>query len=106
MNSSVSPRIILGMSASHDTGAVVLRDGQLVAAINEERLTRVKQAIGAPLQSVPAVLECAGIAASEVDAVALSGRITIGDMPANNDMTMEDGSISLTQRAAEIMDAV
>jgi carbamoyltransferase len=105
MNSPVSPRIILGMSASHDTGAVVLRDGRLVAAINEERLTRVKQAVGAPLQSVPAVLECAGVAASEVDAVALSGRITIGDMPANNDLTLEDGSVSLGQRAAEMMDA-
>ena len=105
MNAPALPRIILGMSASHDTGAVVLRDGRLVAAINEERLTRVKQAVGAPLQSVPAVLACAGVSASEVDAVALSGRITIGDMPANNDLTLEDGSVSLAQRAAEMMDA-
>ena len=105
MTVSSTPRIILGMSASHDTGAVILRDGELIAAINEERLTRVKQAVGAPLQSVPAVLECAGLSASEVDAVALSGRITMGDMPANNDLSLEDGSISVAQRAAEMMDA-
>ena len=45
------------MSASHDTSAVIC-DGKLVAAINEERLTRVKRKVGAPLHAVPAVLEC------------------------------------------------
>lgn len=105
MAASRAPRIILGMSASHDTGAVILRDGELVAAINEERLTRVKQALGAPLQAVPAVLKNADIAANDVDAVAISGRITMGDMPASNDLTLEDGTISRAQRAAELMDA-
>jgi carbamoyltransferase len=93
------------MSVSHDTGAVVLRDGELVAAINEERLTRVKQAAGAPLESVPAILECAQISASEVDVIALSGRIALGDMPVNSDLSLEDGSISVAQRAAEAIDA-
>jgi carbamoyltransferase len=92
------------MSVSHDTGAVILRDGEMVAAINEERLTRVKQAVGAPLGSVPAILDYAGIAASEVDAVALSGRIALGDMPVNSDWTFEDGSISPAQRVAEVLD--
>src|SRR6266404_235025 len=104
-DSGSAPRIILGMSVSHDTGAVVLRDGELVAAINEERLTRVKQAAGAPLESVPAILECAQISASEVDVIALSGRIALGDMPVNSDLSLEDGSISVAQRAAEAIDA-
>ena len=99
------PRVILGMSVSHDTGAVILRDGEMVAAINEERLTRVKQAVGAPLESVPAILDYAGIPASEVDAVALTGRIALGDMPVNSDWTFEDGSISSAQRVAEALDA-
>lgn len=100
------PRVVLGMSVSHDTGAVILRDGEMVAAINEERLTRVKQAVGAPLQSVPAILEQTGIAASEIDAVALTGRIALGDMPVNSDWTFEDGSISSAQRIAEALDAL
>src|SRR5260370_5874661 len=106
MNVSSPPRIILGMSISHDAGAVVLRGGNLVGGIKEERLTRVKQAVGAPLQSVPAVLECAGIAASEVDAVTLAGRIALGDMPMNSDLSLEDGSISMMQRVAEAVDTV
>lgn len=103
---SAVPRTILGMSASHDTGAVVLRDGELVAAINEERLTRVKQAVGAPLLAVPAVLECAGISATEIDAVALCGRIALGDMPVNSDLSLADGSVSGAQRLAEMIDAL
>jgi carbamoyltransferase len=105
-NPGSAPRIILGMSVSHDTGAVILRDGEIIAAINEERLTRVKQAVGAPLESVAAVLECAGISAREVDAVALSGRIALGDMPVNSDFSLEDGSISSAQRMAEAIDAL
>lgn len=100
------PRVVLGMSVSHDTGAVILRDGEMVAAINEERLTRVKQAVGAPLQSVPAILKQTGISASEIDAVALTGRIALGDMPVNSDWTFEDGSISSAQRIAEALDAL
>lgn len=99
------PRIILGLSVSHDTGAVVIRDGEMIAAINEERLSRVKQATGAPLLSAPAVLACAGVAADEVDAVALSGRVALGDMPVNSDWSLEDGSISGAQRVAEMLDA-
>jgi carbamoyltransferase len=104
MHGPALPRVILGMSVSHDTGAVILRDGEMVAAINEERLTRVKQAVGAPLESVPAILDHAGISASEVDAVALTGRIALGDMPVNSDWTFEDGSISPAQRVAEALD--
>lgn len=100
------PRVVLGMSVSHDTGAVILRDGEMVAAINEERLTRIKQAVGAPLQSVPAILDQTGISAKEIDAVALTGRIALGDMPVNSDWTFEDGSVSPAQRVAEALDAL
>jgi carbamoyltransferase len=94
------------VSVSHDTGAVILRDGELIAAINEERIIRVKQAVGAPLQSVPAVLACAGIPAGEIDAVAMSGRLALGGIPVNNDLSLEDGSISGAQRLAEAIEAI
>ena len=94
------------MSVSHDTGAVILSDGRLVAAVNEERLTRVKQAVGAPLKSVPEILEQTGISAGEVDAVAVTGRIAFGEMPLNSDFSLDDGSVSSAQRVAEAIDVI
>ena len=33
---------ILGISTGHDSGACIVVDGKIVAAINEERLSRIK----------------------------------------------------------------
>jgi len=42
--------IILGINAYHgDVSAVLLRDGELVAAVEEERFRRVKHWAGFPL---------------------------------------------------------
>jgi len=50
--------IILGLNAFHgDASAAVLRDGQLVAALEEERLNRVKHWAGLPLLAAKACLE-------------------------------------------------
>ena len=100
------PRVVLGMSVSHDTGAVILRDGEMVAAINEERLTRVKQAVGAPLQSVARQSRPSGNLRKRDRRLAITGRIALGDMPVNSDWTFEDGSISPARSArAEALDA-
>jgi carbamoyltransferase len=49
---------ILGLNAFHgDASAAVLRDGQLVAAFEEERLNRVKHWAGLPLLAARACLE-------------------------------------------------
>jgi carbamoyltransferase len=49
---------ILGINAFHgDASAALLRDGQLVAAIEEERLNRIKHWAGFPLGSAKACLE-------------------------------------------------
>src|ERR1700730_6880478 len=50
--------IILGLNAFHgDASAALLRDGQLVTAIEEERLNRVKHWAGLPLASARACLD-------------------------------------------------
>lgn len=65
--------IILGLNAYHgDVSAVVLRDGELVAAAEEERFRRVKHWAGFPRQSIRMCLEMAGISPQEVDHVAIS----------------------------------
>jgi carbamoyltransferase len=49
---------ILGLNAFHgDASAALLRDGQLVAALEEERLNRVKHWAGLPLLAARACLE-------------------------------------------------
>jgi carbamoyltransferase len=64
--------IILGISSQHDAGAALLVDGQVVAAVNEERLNRQKLFWGLPQDSVRSVLKIAGVPPSAIDAVAVS----------------------------------
>src|SRR5438105_6204347 len=64
---------ILGINAYHgDVAAVLLRDGQLVAALEEERFRRIKHWAGFPTQAIRRCLEMAGIEGRAVDAVAVS----------------------------------
>jgi len=68
-----APRIVLGVHAGHDAGAAVVRDGRLVACVNEERLNRKKLFWGWPQRSIPEVLRLAGVAPADVDLVAVAG---------------------------------
>ncbi|MHC4549320.1 MAG: carbamoyltransferase family protein [Planctomycetota bacterium] len=66
-------RVVLGVHAGHDAGAAVVRDGRLVACVNEERLNRRKLFWGWPERSVPEVLRLAAVAPADVDQVAIAG---------------------------------
>jgi carbamoyltransferase len=64
---------ILGINAYHgDASAAIVVDGQLVAAIEEERYNRVKHWAGFPGRSIRYCLETAGIDPRKVDHVAIS----------------------------------
>jgi carbamoyltransferase len=64
---------ILGINAYHgDVSATLLRDGQLVAALEEERFRRVKHWAGFPTQAIRKCLEIAEISGREVGHVAIS----------------------------------
>ena len=53
--------LIVGFNAYHgDVAAAVLRDGRLVAALEEERFSRVKHAAGFPTQAITTALAMAG----------------------------------------------
>ena len=61
---------ILGISCYfHDAAAVLLRDGQLVSAAEEERFSRLKHDHGFPLHAISFCLKEAGIDAQELDYV-------------------------------------
>ena len=64
---------VLGINAYHgDVSAVLLRDGQLVAAVEEERFRRIKHWAGFPSLAIKTVLEIGGIRGSDVQHVAIS----------------------------------
>lgn len=56
----------------HDTGvALVERDGRIVAAMSEERLSRVKMDGGFPFRALETVLRMGGVQPRDLDAVAV-----------------------------------
>jgi carbamoyltransferase len=61
---------ILGISAYyHDSAAALIRDGEIVAAAQEERFSRKKHDERFPTQAVAYCLEEAGITAEQIDTV-------------------------------------
>lgn len=65
------PTHILGISAFyHDSAAALLRDGEIVAAAQEERFTRKKHDAAFPKKAVEFCFAQAGIEAKDVDFVA------------------------------------
>ena len=65
-------RIILGISAEHDSGAVLMIDGRVVAAVNEERLSRQKLTTGYPERAIECVLRLAGVERADLTHVAVA----------------------------------
>ncbi len=64
--------IILGLGGiPKDPACAVLKDGELVAAVEEKKLARTVKAHGLPEHGISAALRLAGVAASQVNSVAL-----------------------------------
>jgi carbamoyltransferase len=65
--------LILGLNAFHaDAAACLVRDGQLVAAAEEERFRRIKHRAGFPSQAITYCLAEAGVTLGEIDHVAVN----------------------------------
>lgn len=64
---------ILGLNyIFHDTSACIVSDGDLVVAVEEERLTREKHTAAFPHQAITACLRQAKLSLSDIDHVAVS----------------------------------
>ncbi len=64
---------ILGINAYHgDVSAVLVRDGEVIAAVEEERFRRVKHWAGFPRDAIAACLRMGQVDAAEIDAFAVS----------------------------------
>jgi carbamoyltransferase len=65
------PTVVLGISGFyHDAAAAIVRDGDIVAAAQEERFTRVKHDPGFPQRAIEYCLREAGVSPEDLDAVA------------------------------------
>src|SRR5688500_12959101 len=65
--------LIVGLNAYHgDVAAAVVRDGMLVAALEEERFSRIKHVSGFPTQASPRGLAMAGASPGDVDVWAIA----------------------------------
>jgi carbamoyltransferase len=62
-----SSAVALGEAENHDSAAVLLRDGQIVAAFEEERLNRIKHTNKFPANAIKACLEVAGVPLAGID---------------------------------------
>ena len=63
---------ILGINAYHaNASAAIVCDGQLIAAVEEERFNRVKYAAGFPTQAIRYCLKEAGLTLAEIDHIAV-----------------------------------
>ena len=63
--------LVLGLLNLRDAAAVLIRDGRIVAAAEEERFVRVKHVTALPLNAIRYCLEEAGGSLAEVDAIAV-----------------------------------
>ncbi len=69
----MKPTYILGLNCFHaDASAALLRDGELIAAVAEERLNRVKHFAGLPVRAIAEVLDIAGIKIGDVDHIGIN----------------------------------
>src|SRR5579862_446649 len=63
---------ILGINAYHgNASAALVSDGELVAAVEEERFNRVKYAAGFPVAAIRYCLKTAGVTLNEIDHIAI-----------------------------------
>jgi carbamoyltransferase len=64
--------LILGLNMFHaDASAAIIQDGEVLFAIAEERLNRIKHYAGFPALAIQACLEAAGAKISDVDHIAI-----------------------------------
>jgi carbamoyltransferase len=63
---------ILGVHDGHNASAVLVVDGRVVAAVQEERFLNLKNYFGFPEHAIRSVLEAGGLDKEEVDFVAIS----------------------------------
>lgn len=74
-----NPITVLGIHDGHNAGASIVKEGKVLAAINEERLNNIKNYSGAPVRSINKVLEISGVTPSEINLIAVASLLRLDD---------------------------
>ena len=61
-------------AGSHDTAAALVCDGRIVAAVEEERLSRKRHDDALPVRAIDYCLAAAGVAMRDIDCIAFPGK--------------------------------
>ena len=61
--------IILGINPGHDATATLLKDGEVIAAIAEERITRIKYHFGFPYEAIRECMKITNISSDSINYV-------------------------------------
>jgi carbamoyltransferase len=91
--------IVLGIIDSKPSSAAILIDGQIISAIAEERICRMKLASGMPRAAISEVIRQAGITPTDIDFVAIAQEISVYEPhPIPWDGWFEKGAKEKTKR--------
>lgn len=72
MYSCFCTMLILGINEDHNATAALLKDGEVVFAASEERISRKKNDVGYPYEAIEEALRESGYIAKDIDAVTFS----------------------------------
>ena len=65
--------VLLGINAFHaDSAAVLIKDGTILCAVEEERFKRIKHCAGFPVESIKWCLTDAGLKSTEIDHICIN----------------------------------
>ncbi len=71
---------ILGIHIGHDSSTAIIKDGQLLADVAEERFNRFKHYCGLPIHSIQYCLKTAKIGIEDVDAIAIPSQEPVQEL--------------------------
>jgi len=91
------PKYVLGISAfCRDAAAAILRDGEIIAAAQEERFTRKKYDAGFPENAIDYCFREAGIGKKDLDLVAFHDDSYKKEVKKNCNLVVNNYSTSTT----------
>jgi carbamoyltransferase len=64
---------VLGINDGHDSSVSIVRNGEVIAAITEERLRKIKHFSGTPEKSLKEIFKVSKVHPQDVDLIAISG---------------------------------
>lgn len=66
---------ILGINFGHDAAATLIQNGKIICSIEEEKISRVKQDYGWPVNAIDVILQQNKIDKTNIDLIAIGGMI-------------------------------